>query len=506
MELDSTYVISGGRRNIQKNPKHMKSLPEIFVEKENNLRYRQDKKSISSPPIHQGGYTKKMREELDLGDSGFSGDWTANSSRYEDVSSVLDDSSIFWDGVSSPILSLKRAFEGRPSFLEEPSMFKKVNAEGVIKGALVLVMLSSIGFSLFVGISITDSNLNGKLRSLKFGSEKRYLDLKRDDGLINYDLKDEDGNLLGGKRASIQFAHNKKTAVGSDLNRAKVGDTVVSEPEPIAGRPEPEPEIQRAPRPEPHAEPEPNKSKVPRPEPQAEPEPSRTRAPRPEPQAEPEPSRARSPRPEPKAEPEPSKAEARPEPHSEPEPRSEPESRATRVPKPEPNPEPEPVRNAINQLSILELSQKIEELNRLIKDDVESDESEFDEIETEIQTLKARKRNLIKKLLKSSEVKPLDLARRKMAADVEYGDLVLPEPEPKVVKKVKAPKSKVNNPLTQSIQKPLQTRAKSAKRDKSTEDNVVRRQPEPVARPEPNEDLEDRDYPDDPKFRGKDEI
>merc|ERR1711872_4071 len=90
---------------------------------------------------------------------------------------------------------------------EQPKF--KLDAQNLIKLTLVVVVVSSICFSLFVGITINESNLNGKLRSVKYGAEKKIDALKTDGKIIDYDILDDDGNLLGGKRAAIQFAHNK---------------------------------------------------------------------------------------------------------------------------------------------------------------------------------------------------------------------------------------------------------------------------------------------------------
>jgi len=214
--MDSTYVVSGGRKNIKKQPK-CRQLPEIFVEHEDNLRYRHDVKH--STPYHNQSPDKKLNGvgAASANDSGFA-DWTSNSTFSYDESSSSPDLSV-WDSFRSPVLNLKRKIQGRQSFIDEQPKFK-LDAQNLIKLTLVVVVVSSICFSLFVGITINESNLNGKLRSVKYGAEKKIDALKTDGKIIDYDILDDDGNLLGGKRAAIQFAHNKN----KESSEEKVAD------------------------------------------------------------------------------------------------------------------------------------------------------------------------------------------------------------------------------------------------------------------------------------------
>jgi len=107
------------------------------------------------------------------------------------------------------VLNIKKKLSGRSSFIDEPIQFQ-VEPQNVVTGILVMVVLSSVCFSLFIGVNINNVNGNGKLSSVKFGAERRILNLKINNQIIDYDIKDESGNILGGKRAAIQFAYNKK--------------------------------------------------------------------------------------------------------------------------------------------------------------------------------------------------------------------------------------------------------------------------------------------------------
>ena len=50
---------------------------------------------------------------------------------------------------------------------------------------------------MFVGITINESNLNGKPRCVRYGAEKKMNALKTDGKIIDYDIykTDDDGNL-----------------------------------------------------------------------------------------------------------------------------------------------------------------------------------------------------------------------------------------------------------------------------------------------------------------------
>jgi len=246
----TTAILVGGRKvKRQLN----RPLPEIFVETEDSVRFR--KEIPHSTPYYNETPDKKEMMGKEKDDSGF----TEMSSRYEDMShlsarSTLEDSTTLWDSFTSPIVDLKSKLQGkaRQSFVEERPRLKiknMLNVDTLVTGGLVLVMVSSILCSVFIGFN-PKAQLNGKMKSIQFGSERRNLALKRENRLIDYDIMDSEGNILGGKRAAIQFAFDyrqakeaedflKKVAPSVKDMPVKVAKADVSAPEPLETRQEP---------------------------------------------------------------------------------------------------------------------------------------------------------------------------------------------------------------------------------------------------------------------------
>lgn len=185
-KLDSTDVVSGGRKNIKKKPK-CRQLPEIFVEKEDILRYRHVKHST---PYHNQSPGEKLNGfgATSANDTRFH-DWSSNSIFSYGESSSSPDSSV-WD---TPVLNLIRKIR-RQLFSDEQPNFK-LDAQNLIKLTPVVVVVR--GICLFVGITINESNLNGKPRCVKYGAEKKINALKTDGKIIDYDIykTDDNGNL-----------------------------------------------------------------------------------------------------------------------------------------------------------------------------------------------------------------------------------------------------------------------------------------------------------------------
>eukprot|EP00088_Acartia_fossae_P042378 TRINITY_DN4447_c0_g1_i1.p1 TRINITY_DN4447_c0_g1~~TRINITY_DN4447_c0_g1_i1.p1 ORF type:complete len:448 (+),score=90.71 TRINITY_DN4447_c0_g1_i1:34-1377(+) len=243
--MDS-MVLVGGRREIRK--PGMRSLPELFVENEENLRQRKDI-SHSTPSKTLSPDGKRARSRID---SGYTDSWNSTASfnttshsthstnrktRLEDPT-YKDDS--LWNSFSSPVLNMKKKLSGRPSFIDEPIKFQ-IEPQNVVSGILTMVMVSSICFSLFMGFNVNTNvggKLNGKHSSVKFGSERRIEALKEQGGILDFDIKDEFGNVLGGKRASIQFAYDKlldeELARGAGESAAPRVKRSVDQPQPAA--------------------------------------------------------------------------------------------------------------------------------------------------------------------------------------------------------------------------------------------------------------------------------
>jgi len=385
-------------------------LPEIFVETEDNVRFR--KEIPQSTPYYNETPDKKELMGREREDSGFT-ETSETSSRYEDLSHLsartsLEDTTTLWDRVTSPILDLKSQLQGkaRQSFVEERPKIKiknVLNVDTLVTGGLMVVLVSSILCSVFIGFN-PQAPLNGKMKSIQFGSERRNLALKRENRLIDYDIKDSEGNILGGKRAAIQFAFDLRQATEAEDFLKKVAPSVKELPVQVA------------------------------------------------------------------------KAEVS-----------------------EPEPLPKDAKSN-QQLSIADLSQKIEEISAVLQGSNELTEEEVDLLESELDLLKLRKKNLIVKKLKatknggkSSGKRQAKAKNKATPAPVVFEDLEVPEgeldsefaeevsaPAPVAQKKLpRQPKTKAENPLTKSAQE--QNKQSKAKSKASSSAGS--------------------DYPDDPQFR-----
>jgi len=227
------------QERVQSIRKVKKPLPEIFVENEANLRLRRENK-ISTPRKDKTPDLKRIITDDSI-DSGYG--WNSlNSSSPEDSSlSGSASKNVFspnlMDSLLSPILDIKTKMKGRPSFVDEPVLFRLkdlLTKEKVVAGLPTVIILSSIAFSIFVGL--TGTNMNGKLSSIKYGTENSILKLQRELRIIDYDIMDENGIVLGGKHASIQFAYDKHLraesrgeAVRDPVDDAEVEDLVAVE-------------------------------------------------------------------------------------------------------------------------------------------------------------------------------------------------------------------------------------------------------------------------------------
>ncbi|XP_023332339.1 uncharacterized protein LOC111704345 [Eurytemora carolleeae] len=444
--METSIIIDTSRRGQTRSlGRPANPLPQLFMEsEETNLRYRKDPVNPGTPAnSFQTPSTEKriVLEENNM-DSGLGG-WEPFSStsrpsysrqRYSDLSFRKVEPSI-WESFSSPVLDLKNAFKGRPSFTEPgpiggqlknlvpvnlvledvlPVLPVYWKTQTLVRVGLMLVLAGSLMVSVLMKTN-SNTRLNGKQSSIKYGSEQRLMALKRDNRVIDFDIKDESGRVLGGKHASIQFAY--------DLN--KVVKAEISDPLPLF-----------------------------------EPEPLRTK---------------RMATPEPVSEPHPS---AEPEPISEPHPSAEPEP----ISEPHPSAEPEPIAmpsqilpkdvSGSNQFSIFELSRKIEELSALLKmEDLRKVDEEFDQLESEIETLKIRKRNLVKKLQQSNKVTANEIKKKNKPVKVDLEEAKESDSTAKKsVKSPKPPKTKVRNPLTESIDKPALTPVKNKSTSKVSQE------------------------------------
>jgi len=449
-------VVSGSHKSIKK-PKKAFFLPEIFVENEENVRQRSSslikhstpyQSSQNSPTDVQSGGGKKEYLNLDTtADSGFD-DWSINSSINSRCESIRSDNTIFktpyaphatpvesfWESFATPIADLKHHFKGRQTFVDERVKIK-LNFETLVTVCLGVVMFSSIVFSVYMGTHYTRfSTQNGKYKSIEYGTNKRIQTLKEQGRIIDYDLKDELGNNLGGKRAAIQFAYEQKYG-----KEAKENVKPVIKPEDVPA---------------------------------------------------PVPRRVNN--------------EVRPQ-----------VVEAT-VQEAIPNPQ------YAQDLSIAELSRKIDELDALLKDDLLASEVEV-ETATKVNVLQQRKKKLMEKVKTKPSTRPV--ARPTPKPVVEPTPEPIVESKPVPVKSRRAAnakaKTKVENPLTKSIPEIKQSKPKNIKKrvvlstdkeagsDMSSDvssDAASDKNEYPGSEDSFDVDPGLVDYPDDPQFRGPEEL
>jgi len=182
-----------------------------------STQYVRRNKGAPSPTLHD---LKEGR--LGTEDSGYSG-WKDSAGAKKQLSfdpynnpegSYLDSKgspiSSVWDSFTTPVLDFKKKLQGRQSFLDDsPTRARKVQPQQLLAGIIVVVMLSSICFAVLVGVTHFNNftSLDGKRRSIMFGTEKKLETLREAGQLLDRDMVDESGELLGGKRAAIQYAY-----------------------------------------------------------------------------------------------------------------------------------------------------------------------------------------------------------------------------------------------------------------------------------------------------------
>jgi len=208
---------------------------------------------VPPTPHHDSPPRKKSRDEygfnsfgVNLGDSGFHDDasyqeYQANNSSFRgygkrsplggvDGSSNSSSSSRSWkrshglDGsvwtsISSPVEDLRRKMKGRASFTDENMPWIDVSKQQVIQGLCLFVVVTSIAFGLvgfarhFSSGPLEERFTHGKYRSIEAGL-KMWKDRMEEEGrVLGANIMDREGNvLLGGKKASIQFAHDYNKA------------------------------------------------------------------------------------------------------------------------------------------------------------------------------------------------------------------------------------------------------------------------------------------------------
>jgi len=123
----------------------------------------------------------------------------------------------------TPIRDLKKMWRGRPSYLDNPkdiSFVDKFSLEPqqLFEFLMLVVILTSVGFMFlfsFRNMDEVNKEMNNKYKSIEYGRQKQ-LDRLREEGRLLEEVRDEYGNLLGGKKAAIQFSYDQEIKLKGD--------------------------------------------------------------------------------------------------------------------------------------------------------------------------------------------------------------------------------------------------------------------------------------------------
>jgi len=139
---------------------------------------------------------------------------------------ISKSSSSIWEQLFSPAKELKWRWKTKPRFIAD-SEGNIMDEFGVdqqqVLGFLVLMIVSaSLGFALLASFrNMNEDSLmerNGKYDSIGFGRQK-ILERSRKEGRVIEEVRDEFGNLLGGKKAAIQFSFDISRSTDNDEGR-----------------------------------------------------------------------------------------------------------------------------------------------------------------------------------------------------------------------------------------------------------------------------------------------
>jgi len=131
----------------------------------------------------------------------------------------------------TPIRDLKKMWRGRPSYLDNPkdiSFVDKFSLEPqqLFEFLMLVVILTSVGFMFLISFRNMDEvnkEVNNKYKSIEYGRQKQ-LDRLREEGRLLEEVRDEYGNLLGGKKAAIQFIYDQEAKLKGDKDIGERGE------------------------------------------------------------------------------------------------------------------------------------------------------------------------------------------------------------------------------------------------------------------------------------------
>jgi len=209
---------------------------------------------VRASPIQSHSSPPDVKLKLDLEntyilDSGYGndtnssyGDGLSNRSSVYDSFTNPEGSSVFsrsiWE-FFTPVKDLKKKWKGKPSYLDDPKSVGFVERlsfepQQLLGGLMLIIIFASVGFTFLVSFRNMDGTpqeMNSKYKSIEFGRQKQVERL-REEGRLLEEVRDEDGNLLGGKKAAIQFSYDQRVKLqgeNDDGRVAKVNEDTVSD-------------------------------------------------------------------------------------------------------------------------------------------------------------------------------------------------------------------------------------------------------------------------------------
>jgi len=139
----------------------------------------------------------------------------------------------------TPIRDLKKKWRGRASYLDNPkdiSFIDKFSLEPqhLFEFLMLVVILTSVGFMFLISFRNMDEvnkEMNNKYKSIEYGRQKQ-LDRLREEGRFLAEVRDEHGNLLGGKKAAIQSSYDQEAKLkgGKDIGERGEDDLKAENP------------------------------------------------------------------------------------------------------------------------------------------------------------------------------------------------------------------------------------------------------------------------------------
>ena len=144
-------------------------------------------------------------------------------------------SSLISEDLKTNIADLRRQWRKQKTALYSSSPIKKRSVAGIPANDFLplMVLFITLGSAIFTICLLVNavnhkasilSNQNGKYGSIEFAHQKKMEKLNK-----IFPVRDENGNILGGKRASIQFAYNMRNKIENNESPDEVENVKVVE-------------------------------------------------------------------------------------------------------------------------------------------------------------------------------------------------------------------------------------------------------------------------------------